>query len=97
MGSLFFIMKTMEKEEYANGWEGFTKSDLKEMYNTNTAQWPAWAKCSTGCGFDAKATLKANGWHPDKIPEALRDHIFAGKLIKEIAEHIELKYVPTPE
>ena len=84
-------------EEFKDGWEGFTKKDLAKMYNTNTAQYPAWCTCSTGLGFDAKSTLKANGLHPDKIPEALRDHYIAGKLIKKISEHYPLKYIPTPD
>ncbi len=93
-----------EKEEFAfigsefvDGWEGFTKTDLKEMYNTNTAQYPVWVMCSTGLGFDPIATLKANGLHPGKIPEALRNHCIAGPKIKKIAEHYPLKYVHTPE
>ena len=86
-----------EIEKFVDGWEGFTKSDLKEIYNTNTAQWPAWITCYSAVGFDPVATLKANGLHPDKIPEALRDHIFAGKIIKKIAECYSLTYVHTPE
>jgi len=87
----------MSQNNYTDGWVGFTKKDLTEMYNTNTAQYPIWVKCYTGLGFDARATLKANGLHPDKIPTALRDHYIARDLIKKISEHIELKYVETPE
>lgn len=86
-----------EKDEYKDGWIGFTKADLKRMYDTNTAQWPAWIFITSGSGFDARASLKANGLHPKKIPSALRDHIFAGKLIKEIAKYIDLEYVETPD
>ena len=86
-----------EKDEFTDGWIGFTKSDLEKMYATNTHNWPDWIYVSTGNGFDAPATLRANGLHPDKIPTALRDHIFAGKLIKEISKMIELKYIETPD
>lgn len=88
-------MKT-ELDEFTDGWFGFTKTDLRKMYETNTHNWPDWIWVSTGKGFDAKASLKANGLHPKKIPSALRDHIFAGKLIKAIAQHIELEYAETP-
>ena len=89
--------KSNKNTEFQDGWVGFTKSDLKKMYNTNTAQYPIWIYISNGENFDAKASLKANGLHPDKIPEALRDHYIAGKLIKKTAEQIELKYIFTPD
>jgi hypothetical protein len=88
-------------KNYIDGWIGFTKRDLIKMYDTNTAQWPVWISISHGSAqgmvFDAEASLLANGLDPNNIPQALADHIFAGKLIKKIAEQIELKYIPTPD
>ena len=85
----------MKTTEYKDGWEGFTKSDLEEMYNTCTNQWPTWVYVSNGNGFCPEESLLANGLHPNKIPIALRDHCIAGELIKKIAEHINLKYIET--
>jgi len=82
-------------EEYTDGWEGFTKSDLKKMYDTCINQWPVWIYVNNGNGFIASESLRANGLHPQKIPTALRDHCIAGELIKKIAEHIELNYIET--
>ena len=86
----------MNNETYIDGWDGFTKKQWDEMYDTNTAQWPVWIECSTGKGFDATATLRANGLHPDKIPELLRDDCGRlGSIIKKISDHITLTYIPT--
>jgi len=83
--------------EYTDGWEGFTKKDYDKMYETNTAQWPVWAEVHSGLGFKADETLRANGLHPDKIPEIFKGAYIIGKILKQVGEHIELTYVPTPE
>ena len=84
-------------KKYIDGWIGFTKSDLKKMYDTCIAQWPVWIYVSNGNGFCAEESLCANGLHPDKIPSALRDDCRAGELIKKIAEYIDLEYIETLE
>lgn len=84
--------------EYKDGWKGFTKKDWDKMHEGCYNQRPVWPSCSTGNGFDAKATLKANGLHPDKIPELLRDNKGRiGELIAKISIDIPLKYIPTPD
>ena len=84
--------------DYKDGWVGFTKAAWDKMHKGCYNTWPSWCECSSGNGFKAEATLKANGLHPDKIPEILRDDKGTiGQLIAKIAKEIPLTYVPTPD
>jgi hypothetical protein len=86
----------MEKnmEEYIDGWEGLTRRKWEEM---NKYPGQVWITVFGGAHiFQAESTLKANGLHPDKIPEVFKDDRWTlGKMLKKVEETIPLTFVPT--
>lgn len=85
--------------DYKDGWKGITRTIYKEMWDTNTYMQPSWCRASTGLGFDASATLRANGLHPDFIPQVLYDDKYTAisNILKEVEKTIPLIIIPTPE
>jgi hypothetical protein len=83
--------------QFQNGWIGFTKTDFKKMYDTITNQWPTWVEYN-GCDSpeNAASTLRANGLHPDFIPDVFKDCIVIGKILQRVERHIPLTFIPTP-
>ena len=85
-------MNKDQQEEFVNGWEGIAKKEWKEMNNQCSNQMPVFIQCSTGLGFDTKATLKANGWHPDKIPKLMLDNYLAKEILEKISQEYSLSF-----
>lgn len=80
------------QEKFVDGWEGITKKEWAEMNNKISNQMPVWITISNGLGFDAKATLRANGWHPDKIPRIMLENYKAKELLKKISQEYSLSF-----
>lgn len=83
--------------EYVDGWEGLTKTKWKRMNSSSNS--PVWCICTGGANvFLAGATLRANGLHPDKIPEIFKNNKSTlGEILRKVSETIPLTFVPTPE
>ena len=83
-------------EIYRDGWEGLTRCQWDKINNNYPG--PVWVTVFGGENiFLAKETLRANGLHPDKIPEVFKNNLGTlGKILNKISKTIPLTFIPTP-
>ena len=82
--------------EYIDGWKDLTKLEWKKIRASSDL---TWVIVTGGADiFQAAATLRANGIHPDKVPEVFEgSYGTLGEILRRVSETIPLTFISTPD